>query len=227
MQPPTTNRSTQEQTQKHLSHYSEVFHAHGRTARGVDWTSDNEQDLRYDRLLNILFLDPEPVKNPSILDVGCGWGGLYKRCQERNLEVRYHGIDIVSSMITDAIQNFKDAKFSEGDVFAIPDTEQYDYVVCNGVLTLKLDSPITQMLHYSNDLIRKMFSLSKRGICFNHMSDKVNYMHPNVLYTNPLERMAWCMSELSPRITLDHSFNSLGMENVRRTFDYILHVFKP
>ena len=224
---PSSKCSTEEQTQKHLSHYSEIFNAHGRTARGVDWTNDQEQDLRYDRLLNILTLDPEPVKNPSILDVGCGWGGLYKRCKDRNLNIRYHGIDIVPSMIADARQNFSGATFTEGDVFAMPAGHTYDYVICNGVLTLKLDSSITQMLRYANELIRKMFSLSSRGICFNHMSDKVNYMHPNVLYTNPIERMAWCMSEVSPRVAIDHAYNSLGMEDQRRTFDYILHVFKP
>ena len=38
------------------------------------------------------------------------------------------------------------------------------------------------------------------------MTTHVNYQADNLYYRNPAELLAWCMSELTPRVRLDHAY---------------------
>jgi hypothetical protein len=51
-----------------------------------------------------------------------------------------------------------------------------------------------------------MFSLCTVGMAFNVMTTKVNYYADNLYYRNPAELFAWCLSEISPHLRLDHSY---------------------
>ena len=82
----------------------------------------------------------------------------------------------------------------------------FDYVVCNGILTQKLDVPGLAMDQFAARLIRRLFLLCERGIAFNVMTTKVNFFSNNLYYRNPSELLAWCMNELSPYVKLDHSY---------------------
>jgi hypothetical protein len=62
------------------------------------------------------------------------------------------------------------------------------------------------MDRFARRLIRKMFSLARRGIAFNMMTSHVNFMAPNLYYKNPLEIIAFCASELSRRFRVDHAY---------------------
>ena len=83
---------------------------------------------------------------------------------------------------------------------------QFDYVVCNGILTQKLETAGLEMDRFANRLVRQMFSLCTIGIAFNVMTTKVNYYSNNLYYRNPAELFSWCLSELSTHIKLDHSY---------------------
>ena len=56
-------------------HYSEKFSRHGPSPEGVDWGADESKMLlRYDKMLGVA--DWVAANKPSLLDVGCGYGGL-------------------------------------------------------------------------------------------------------------------------------------------------------
>lgn len=216
-----------EQTKRYLEHYRNVFREHGRSARGVDWTNDREQEFRYRRMMNVMLLDPDPPAGKvSVLDVGCGWGGLYEYCGKSGLDVDYTGIDLVSEMIEEGSRSFPDAEFSTGDIFAMGDDRKFDYVVCNGILTLKLELGLREMEEYALSLIDRMYSLCRHGVAFNQMSDKVNFFQDDGYYVNPGERFLQCLRDFSPRVVLDHGYNSLGMEDRRRMFDFMVFLFR-
>src|SRR5688572_30004601 len=121
-------------------HYARTFAAHGPSAKGVDWgEKDDDLRLRYDKMLSVI---ADPARGAhTILDVGCGYGGLLQYGRDKGLDLRYTGIDIVEPMIEWAKRNVPQGRFIAGDVFDWKGDETFEYVVCNGILTQKLGTP--------------------------------------------------------------------------------------
>lgn len=198
------------------AHYQKTFQEYGMTSQGVDWGDDSAKlELRYSKMLAI-------VKHPlstkaSFLDVGCGYGGLFEYEKTHSVNIDYTGVDVVKSMIDKAELVHDNAKFIHSDILDSSFKDHYDYVVCNGILTQKLDVPALEMDQFAAKLIRKMFEICRVGIAFNIMTTKVNFYSNNLYYRNPSEMLAWCMSELSSIVMLDHSYPM---------YEYTLYVYK-
>jgi SAM-dependent methyltransferase len=186
-------------------HYSEKFSLHGPSSEGVDWGSDKARMfLRYDKMLRVA--DCGTGNRASLLDVGCGYGGLWSYAVDKKLDLDYTGIDVAGNMIEWARANMTDANFIEGDVLDHKFDREFDYVVCNGILTQKLKASGIDMDQFAARLIRRLFSLCTIGVAFNVMTTKVNYFANNLYYRNPAELLSWCLSEITPHIKLDHSY---------------------
>lgn len=188
-------------------HYETTFLHHGPNSAGVDWGNDTDRMfLRYENML-ALFGKHDISKKPSFLDVGCGYGGLQSYAQQKGVALQYTGIDIASNMIRWAKKNIKKSKFIEADFLNFDFSGKiYDYVICNGILTQKLDSSLPDMDKYAKALINKMFGLCKKGMAFNMMTTAVNYFSPNLYYKHPAEVLIYCLSEISTKVKLDHSY---------------------
>lgn len=197
-------------------HYEKSFRAHGASSQGVDWGQDPAPTAcRYEKMLAVI--PPHQNRRVSLLDVGCGYGGLFKYAKQKGIALAYTGIDVVESMISEAGAQHSDAVFLHGDILDATMTDHFDYVVCNGILTQKLDVPALVMDEFAARLIRRMFALCRRGIAFNVMTTKVNYFSNNLYYRNPAELIAWCMSELTRHIKLDHAYP---------LFEYTLYLYR-
>jgi len=186
-------------------HYSERFASYGPTSEGVDWGADESKMLlRFDKMLAVVEL---PLAHkPTLLDVGCGYGGLLGHLASRNMEMDYMGIDVADNMIKWATAKFSSGCFVCGDILNHSFQGSYDYVVCSGILTQKLNATIADMDRFAGKLIRRMFDLCRRGIAFNVMTTKVNYFSNNLYYRNPAELLSWCITEISPYIKIDHAY---------------------
>lgn len=208
-------------------YYSKTFQKYGATAKGVDWNDEDELLLRYDKMLAVLQKDfLVRSENPAtLLDVGCGWGGLLKHTRTIGVPIEYAGIDVVESMISAAKEMFPEERFVCGDVFELDDDEKFDFVVCNAMLTQKLGVSIPQMEQFAKDLVIKMFDLCRHGIAFNMMSTRVNFMVDNLYYQNPGELLSWLLTEVSPRVRLDHGYSSLG-SGKGRFYDFTVYVYR-
>jgi SAM-dependent methyltransferase len=184
-------------------HYAGTFDRHGATSAGVDWGTDvSRAELRYDKMLAVLGRETKA----SLLDVGCGYGGLLTHARSKGVTLDYTGIDVAANMIDWAKANTPGSRFIQGDVLAHDFGGTFDYVVCNGILTQKLDTPGQEMDRYAAKLIRRLFALASRGIAFNVMTTKVNFFANNLYYRNPAELLAWCLSEITPHVRLDHAY---------------------
>ena len=185
-------------------HYAQAFRTYGATSEGVDWGKDQDRAVfRYQKMLAVI---PATEKRQvSLLDVGCGYGALLQYAKENHITLAYTGIDVVPDMICEASARHKDANFLTGDILDLDIKARFDYVVCNGILTQKLDASNLEMDDFASRLIRRMFALCERGVAFNVMTTKVNYFSANLYYRNPAELFAWCMSELTRHIKIDHA----------------------
>lgn len=188
-------------------HYASTFEAHGASPQGVDWGSDpRDHFLRLDRMLDVTRRGTPAGASVSLLDVGCGFGSLLDRSLALGLPLAYTGIDICEPMVLAARQRHPKARWMAGDILTTPDIQRHDFVVCNGILTQKLGTSNRDMDQFLKALVRQMFSLCKVGLAFNVMTTHVNFNAPNLYYRNPAELLAWCMSEVSTKVILDHAY---------------------
>jgi SAM-dependent methyltransferase len=199
-------------------HYFKKFMEFGATPKGVDWGKMGDVLLRYRKMMEVIAHDEQKsIANPTVLDVGCGYGGLFQYCTDNNINLKYTGIDVCENMIEYAKTIYSDAIFICDDVFNLKPDTYYDYVICNGILTQKLGTSQMDMDDYSQKLIFKMFELSNRGIVFNLMSTKVNFMVENLYYRNPVELFGFCFTQISPKIRIDHTYP---------LFEYSISIYK-
>lgn len=215
-----------ELTRLFKSHHEEKFAEHGPTAKGVDWNDEGEMLFRYAKIMDVLRRDFDgPSGVPTILDVGCGWGGLLQYCRDNGIEVQYTGIDLVESMVGYARERFTDAEFLQGDIFEMEGENRYDFVVCNGILTQRLAATIPSMEQFSNAMIRKLFDLCRFGMSTIFMSTRVNFMAQNLYYRNPGDLLNWCLMDLTPKVRLDHAYSSLGTGR-GKYYDFTIYLYK-
>lgn len=185
-------------------HYGTTFATFGATARGVDWGREEDVVIRYQKMLSMSGLARGNVT--TLLDVGCGYGGLLDFALSEGHCISYTGIDVVESMILYGAARHRAARFIVGDVLEYAFSSKFDYVVCNGVLTQKLVASNKEMDRYANDIIRRLFDLCNVGIAFNIMTDQVNFRADNLYYRSPAEVLNFCREHLSRRVLLDHSY---------------------
>ncbi len=208
-------------------YYAKTFEEHGATAKGVDWNDESELLVRYQKMLDVTDKDfmPQTDGAMTLLDVGCGWGGLAKYIKDTGANLQYTGIDVVEQMTLKGQELFPESNFICGDVFGLADKHKYHFVLCNAIFTQKLDISNSDMEAFSKKLVTKMFALCQHGIAFNMMSTHVNFMVDNLFYKDPVELLSWLLQEVSPRVRLDHGYSSLA-SGKGRFYDYTLYVYK-
>lgn len=88
--------------------YGDNFEQYGATPFGVSWRDQDSMNLRYDRMLNVIDKTHITQYTPTILDVGCGYGGLLEYINNHTkLKINYKGIDIVPASIDYAKKNME------------------------------------------------------------------------------------------------------------------------
>ena len=206
-------------TEGFREHYRGRFLEHGATPKGVDWGPHQaDLDARYRNMLAVISPEDRAATEPvSLLDVGCGYGGLLAYAKAQGLALTYTGIDAVPETIDYARAAHPEAKFICGDVLALEPAARYDYVVCNGVLTPRYGATIREMDAYAKRLVRKLFDLAERGAATNFMTTKVNFMEDHLYYINPIEMFAFCISELTTKLRIDHAY---------RLFEYTIYLYR-
>ena len=199
-------------------HYKKVYALHGDTPAGVDWGIERELAVsRQRKMLDLIIKELSTENKPSVLDVGCGYGALVDLIKQRKLDIDYFGLEIVHEMLTSARAQHPECTFIEAD-FLESDEQTYDYLVCNGILTQKLSTSKMEMDLYAKAVIKKMFRQCKKGIAFNVMNTNVNFQSDNLYYHSPVEMIAWCISELSPRVKLDCAYEPW--------YEYTVYLYK-
>jgi SAM-dependent methyltransferase len=186
-------------------HYLSKVKTHGAEPKGVDWPTEELAAITYTKILGLI-RDRHRKTRPSLLDIGCGYGGFLEFAKEAGQSLDYTGIDIVPEMIEHARRRSSDEKFILGDAIDFDFGRRFDYVVCIGIMTMKIMVGMLDMARYSHRLIRRMFDVADVGIAFTTMTNQVNYMVDTSQYRSPVELLAFCLSELSTKVIIDHAY---------------------
>jgi ubiquinone/menaquinone biosynthesis C-methylase UbiE len=165
--------------------------------RAACWADEEDQYARFVMMGGII----DWAMPCSILDVGCAQGDFYQFIRSRSKTVEYTGIDISSEMIKSARERFPDGCFIQGDFFE-EELPKFDYVIGMGAFSLKVE----WQDDYIRKAIRRMWNISRRGICFTLCSDRgeQNGKYKEMYYYSPSNILSECLEHTS-RVILNHA----------------------
>lgn len=201
-----------------VEHYEKCFSEHGPGHLGVDWPNARDADIRYATMLGVIDDDGDPI---SLLDFGCGSGGLFDYLERHRSEyesVRYQGHDISKAYVDYCRQTYPDVNFTCGDVLVDARLPRVDYAVANGVFTEKLTLSTDEMFEFLRDIVTVLYASVDRGLAFNVMSKKVDWERDDLFHLDAKRLRSFAVDELGASLELVEDYG---------LYEYTAYLRKP
>lgn len=185
---------------KIVAHCEACLAKHGDSHLGVDWPNQSDAQTRYRVMLDLLTeSEMEPV---DLLDFGCGPSHLYEFLQKQphKEKINYSGLDLSEQFLALSKKKFPENLYYHMDVLQpeqFAKLPQFDYIIVNGVFTLKLDLSQTEMKEFFEKVVELLFTKAKRGIAFNVMSKHVDWERADLFHLPYDELAAFLKSRVS------------------------------
>lgn len=193
-------------------YYSELYLQYGQDERSLGWTK-NKQNIRFHELIKHILMKNRTAQ-VSLLDIGCGFGDLYTYIRANKLPISYYGIDIMPDFIEIAQKNHEDIRdnFLLAEFLEWKENEmtkrlpmKWDWIVESGFFGHKLFETEEEMYDYIYRVMKKGMELCEVGICFDFLSDKVDYRtSQNDFHASP-EKILEMAYGFSRNVVLDNS----------------------
>jgi SAM-dependent methyltransferase len=184
-------------------YYETKLRAYGPTPAGVDWNSQESQELRFAVLANLW----RDEADASILDYGCGYGALADYLRARGHRGAYTGYDVSEAMAQAA--HARVAALSACQVTARrKNLEPTDYAVASGVFNVKQDADEEAWRAYIWETVADLAALGTRGFAFNALTSysDADKRRLDLYYADPLEAFDRCKRTYSRFVTLLHDY---------------------
>jgi SAM-dependent methyltransferase len=190
-------------------YYEDKFIKHGATSNGVDWNDDESHSYRIQNLISHIL----PDCCDSILDFGCGYGKMYEILENAGSKLEYFGYDINEKAIQSA------AEINSGGHFFSKFKEQksFDHVVANGIFNVSMNISKEGWKKYCFNTIDEMLSLSNKSVCFNMLTNYVDYERSHLCYFDPKEVFDYCMNR---------EYNGLTIKHFNKMYEFIVLIEK-
>jgi SAM-dependent methyltransferase len=195
--------------------YEDCLRKHGDTAKGHDWPNDADQKKRY-RIMSEMI---DSGKKSSLLDFGCGTGMYidFLREEKRFNDLDYTGLDISEGFVAIAKDKYPDTDFIVADLLEKELDSSFDYVIANGVFTVKDSVPYDEMLDFWKKLSKKLFAITRRGFAFNVMSKHVDWERQDLFHLSFDEMASYLKDHLSRHFLIRSDYG---------LYEYTVYVFK-
>jgi SAM-dependent methyltransferase len=189
-----------------VAYYERCLEKYGDEFRGVGWTKSAENaDTRFRIMLEMIQDSPGRV---SLLDFGCGAAHLYEYIQRVGLgdKIAYSGLDVSHKFLDLSRKKYPDVTFYEADLLAGEmDFPSFDYVVMNGVFTMKGEMSYEQMLGYWEALTGLAFEKANIGLAFNVTSTEVDWERDDLFHLAFADLISF-VGGLSRRFLVRHDY---------------------
>ncbi|RXK13599.1 hypothetical protein CP965_07315 [Halarcobacter mediterraneus] len=191
--------------------YSTRFVKYGYSPKTLGWDK-GKQDLRYH-----ILLEDYNLENKSILDIGCGFADANILLKKKVENYTYLGVDIVKELIETATEIYKDDShidFILGDFLNLNLNKKFDIVIASGIFNFKLTNE--DNYDFINSFMKKAYNLSKEGISFDFLSDKVDFQYKNTFHSSP-----------SKILDMAYQFSkNVSLKNNYMPFEFAITIFK-
>jgi SAM-dependent methyltransferase len=179
-------------------HYSRLLEEHGDTPQAVQWGDKQTQERRMEILSQV-----GDLSSAKVLDFGCGTGHMLTFLRHHlRFTGEYVGYDLSAKMIATAQNKFPEIRFEKRDILAEGISEEFDYILINGVF----NNRIIDNWRIMTALLQIIFARTRLGLAFNALSSYVDYSAPELFYVSPERVFRYCKEELSPCVTLKHDY---------------------
>jgi len=184
-------------------YYTERVRLFGATAHGVDWNSEESQQLRFGQLMKIHSGEDKFTIN----DFGCGYGALVKYLDKQSFTYQYFGFDISKKMIAHAQKLHKKNKHCRFSTQG-SDVPSSDFTVASGIFNVKLDTDNQEWEEYITYTLKRMAALSQKGFAYNVLSSYSDpeKRSPNLYYADPSFLFDFCKKNFSKSVSLLHDY---------------------
>jgi SAM-dependent methyltransferase len=185
-------------------YFSERLKAHGATHLGVDYNSTESQEARFFQLTKVV----DPSVKYSLLDFGCGYGGMYDYLVRLGHSLHYVGYDIAESMVAKGRELHPD----NPDCWFTQDIEQVpvvDYAVVSGTFNMKLDADFESWTRIILEALGQMNEHASKGLAFNMLTmySDADRIRPDLYYGDPCFFFDHCKRNFSRNVALLHDYN--------------------
>ena len=190
---------------------------HGDSHLGVGWPKREDADTRYRVMLDVI--RPAHAGPVRLLDFGCGASHLYDYLlRHGRTDIAYSGLDVSDKFLALSRQKHPSNTYYQLDVLAgevaLP---PFDYVVLNGVLTVKRDLSFDDMMAYAQRLLARVFPLARIGMAFNVMSTHVDWEREDLFHV-PADTLG--------RFLVEHVSRHFVMRHDYGLYEYTTYVYR-
>lgn len=198
---------------KIAKHYEKCLDEHGDTCKGVDWPNEEDANLRYKIMLELL----PGFYQATLLDFGCGTGKLLEYIIKNNINIDYQGLDVSDKYITLCRDKYPNVKFHKLDVCQNDLSQKYDYIICNGTFTEKVDLPWGEMWKFFTQALKTLWKNTEKGIAFNVMSKYVDWERNDLFHVDTKDICDFLIENLSRNFIIR---NDYGL------YEYTVYVYR-
>ena len=165
---------------KLIDNYNKKLEKFGTSPSSVGWASGKLKE-RY----GTLFQGINDFE--SVLDIGCGLAYLYEYLKATK-NVSYSGTEINPNFYNHCCETYPESVFFLHDSLIPQLTGQYDVVVMSGLL----NTPFPNNEFFYRDLLDKAFTLSKKFVTLNFLSNDVDFKDGKLHYTSLGDVVEYC-----------------------------------
>ncbi|MBM2827365.1 MAG: methyltransferase family protein [Dehalococcoidia bacterium] len=189
-----------EQKEGLIAFYEAELAKYGLDVRSLHWNSIHSQRARFETLCQV-----GPLKDASILDVGCGLGDLFGYVMEGVKDFRYAGYDISPKMVESARIKYPGAQFFVRDIVQEGVHASFDYVVASGTFNIR----VPNHEQYLKDTLTAMYNACTVAVAFNLLAPVDYYWSGDGLFyaVRPGEMLDFCRT-LTPQVELQEEYLS-------------------
>ncbi len=160
-------------------YYQTQLGAHAEPEKRVGWKTAESQRVRFEEFIRVGYL-----KGSKILDVGCGLGAFWGYLQEKQITVKYTGIDLFPKVIQEAQKLYPNVKFEVRHILAQPyPPRTFDYSFLSGVFNVK----VKDNWLYTKAMLRQILRLTKKAVAFNVLNADSGIKESNRFAVTPHE----------------------------------------
>lgn len=187
------------------TYFEDKLTEHGATPAGVDYNSITAMEARFSQILKVC----DQSQPFTLLDFGCGFGALAGYLQQKAVDFKFYGYDIVESMVVKARQIYAGDErcvFSS-DLAQIP---VCDYVVESGIFNMRLKADYEEWTEYILHTLQQFNQYSRKGFAFNFLTkySDAEYIQrrPDLYYADPCFYFDYCKRNFSRNVALLHDY---------------------
>lgn len=193
-----------------VQRYSKRYKKFGYSPKSLGWDK-GKQDIRFDILTS-----QYNFNNKLILDIGCGFGDLNRTLAKKAVSYNYVGIDLVDVILSEAQRRYKNRNinFIKANFLDFISNLEFDYAVASGIFNYKLRNQ--NNYDFIKAVIEKALNLTKDGLAFDFLSDKVDYQLDKTFHSSP-EKILSIAYKFSRNIIIRNDY---------MPFEFSLFIFK-